>query len=93
MAQRTESKQRAKLTRERVVAAALLIMDEEGLDAVSMRRVGRELGVEAMSLYHHVHDKDDLLMAIREQRALRIRRPRHRRRLGDARPSGGQVVA
>ena len=50
-----------------MVAAALRIVDEEGLDAVSMRRVGRELGVEAMSLYHHVHDKDDLLMAIRER--------------------------
>jgi AcrR family transcriptional regulator len=67
MAQRTEAKQRAKLTRERVVTAALRIVDEDGLDAVSMRRVGRELGVEAMSLYHHVHDKEDLLMAIRER--------------------------
>ena len=37
------------------------IMDEEGLDAVSMRRVAREVGVEAMSLYHHVRDKEDLL--------------------------------
>ena len=52
---------REKLTRERVVDAALRIMDEEGLDAVSMRRVGRELGVEAMSLYNHVRDKEDLL--------------------------------
>ena len=42
-------------------------MDDEGLDAVSMRRVGRELGVEAMSLYHHVRDKDDLLLGIRER--------------------------
>ena len=67
MAQRTDAKQRAKLTRERVVTAALRIVDEDGLDAVSMRRVGRELGVEAMSLYHHVHDKEDLLMAIRER--------------------------
>jgi AcrR family transcriptional regulator len=67
MGQRTEAKQRAKLTRERVVTAALRIVDEDGLDAVSMRRVGRELGVEAMSLYHHVHDKEDLLMAIRER--------------------------
>ncbi len=67
MAQRTERKQREKLTRDRVVDAALRIMDEEGLDAVSMRRVGRELGVEAMSLYHHVHDKEDLLLGIRER--------------------------
>lgn len=67
MTQRSEGKQRAKLTRDRVIDAALRIMDEEGLDAVSMRRVGRELGVEAMSLYHHVHDKEDLLLGIREQ--------------------------
>jgi AcrR family transcriptional regulator len=67
MAQRTESKQREKLTRDRIIDAALLIMDDEGLDAVSMRRVGRELGVEAMSLYHHVRDKDDLLLGIRER--------------------------
>src|SRR4249920_4005972 len=67
MTQRTESKQREKLSRDRIIDTALQIMDDEGLDAVSMRRVGRELGVEAMSLYHHVRDKDDLLMAIRER--------------------------
>ncbi len=67
MAQGTERKQREKLTRDRVIDAALRIMDDEGLDAVSMRRVGRELGVEAMSLYHHVHDKEDLLLGIRER--------------------------
>jgi len=41
-------------------------MDNEGLESVSMRRVGRELGVEAMSLYNHVRDKEDLLDAITE---------------------------
>jgi AcrR family transcriptional regulator len=41
-------------------------MDAEGLDAVSMRRIGRELGVEAMSLYNHVRDKDDILEGIKE---------------------------
>ncbi|MDH4113506.1 MAG: TetR/AcrR family transcriptional regulator C-terminal domain-containing protein [Actinomycetota bacterium] len=55
---------RERLTRDRVVEAALRIMDEEGLDAVTMRRVAREVGVEAMSLYHHVRDKEDLLDAI-----------------------------
>ncbi|HVF07038.1 MAG TPA: TetR/AcrR family transcriptional regulator C-terminal domain-containing protein [Actinomycetota bacterium] len=50
-----------RLSRERIVEAALVIMDTEGLDAVSMRRVAREVGVEAMSLYHHVRDKEDLL--------------------------------
>jgi AcrR family transcriptional regulator len=55
---------RERLTRERVIEAALHVMDEEGLEAVSMRRVAREVGVEAMSLYHHVLDKDDLLQGI-----------------------------
>jgi AcrR family transcriptional regulator len=62
----TDAKQREKLSRDRIVEAALHIMDTEGLDAVTMRRVGRELGVEAMSLYNHVRDKDDLLDGIRE---------------------------
>jgi len=55
---------REPLTRERIVAAAMRLMDNEGLDAVTMRRVAREVGVEAMSLYHHVRDKEDLLDAI-----------------------------
>lgn len=66
MEQGTETKQREKLSRERVVVAALQVMDAEGLDAVTMRRVGRELGVEAMSLYNHVRDKEDLLDGIRD---------------------------
>lgn len=47
-----------------MIEAALRVMDAEGLDAVSMRRVAREVGVEAMSLYNHVRDKDDLLEGI-----------------------------
>ena len=58
------SEQRERLTRERVVEAALAIMDSEGLQAVTMRRVAREVGVEAMSLYNHVRDKDDLLQGV-----------------------------
>jgi TetR/AcrR family transcriptional regulator, tetracycline repressor protein len=54
------------LTRDRVIGAALRLMDEEGLEAVSMRRVAREVGVEAMSLYHHVEDKEDLLDGVCE---------------------------
>jgi len=60
----TDAKPRERLTRDRVIDAALAIMDEEGLEAVSMRRVAREVGVEAMSLYHHVRDKDDLLQGM-----------------------------
>jgi AcrR family transcriptional regulator len=49
-----------------VIEAAMRVMDEEGLESVSMRRVAREVGVEAMSLYHHVEDKEDLLDGICE---------------------------
>jgi TetR/AcrR family transcriptional regulator, tetracycline repressor protein len=58
---------RAPLTRERVIDAALRVMDDEGLEAVTMRRIAREVGVEAMSLYHHVEDKEDLLDGICER--------------------------
>ncbi len=61
-----ESPKREHLTRERVVRTALEIMDREGLESVTMRRVGRELGVEAMSLYNHVRDKEDLLDGVTE---------------------------
>jgi AcrR family transcriptional regulator len=49
------------LTRDRILTAAVGLADEHGLDAVSMRQVGESLGFEAMSLYRHVRDKDDLL--------------------------------
>jgi AcrR family transcriptional regulator len=52
---------RPTLTRAKVLQAAVDLADREGLDAVSMRRLGQELGVEAMSLYTHVRNKDDLL--------------------------------
>jgi AcrR family transcriptional regulator len=65
-AQKVAGPRRERVTRERVIEAAVRIMDQEGLDALTMRRVGRELGVEAMSLYNHVLDKDDLLDGICE---------------------------
>jgi AcrR family transcriptional regulator len=70
-----EVRTRAPLTRERVIDAAVRVMDEEGLEAVSMRRVAREVGVEAMSLYHHVEDKDDLLDGICEHVMARFEFP------------------
>lgn len=57
---------REPLTRERIIRAALGIMDEQGLEAVTMRHIGRELSVEAMSLYNHVKDKEDILGGICE---------------------------
>ncbi|HSL11782.1 MAG TPA: TetR/AcrR family transcriptional regulator C-terminal domain-containing protein [Actinomycetota bacterium] len=61
------TRHREPLTRDQVVDAALRLMDDEGLDAVSMRRVAREVGVEAMSLYNHVRDKEDLLDGVVER--------------------------
>ena len=57
-------KKRLPLTRERVVAAGIAIADESGVDSLTMRRLGSALGVEAMSLYNHVADKDDLIAAM-----------------------------
>ncbi|MFF3843716.1 TetR/AcrR family transcriptional regulator [Streptomyces sp. NPDC002328] len=52
---------RERLTRERVLRAAVAVVDREGLAALSMRRVADELGVEAMALYRYTPSKDDLL--------------------------------
>ena len=52
---------RKPLSRERVLAAAVAIADADGLPAVTMRRLAADLGVEAMSLYHHLPGKDGLL--------------------------------
>jgi AcrR family transcriptional regulator len=52
---------RAPLSRERVLEAGVQLADQGGLEAVSMRRLGQELGVEAMSLYNHVANKDALV--------------------------------
>ncbi len=52
---------REPLTRRRVLDAALALIDREGIEGLTMRRLGRELGIEAMSLYNHVRDKEDLL--------------------------------
>ncbi len=55
---------RPTLNAERVLREALRLADEEGLDAVGMRRLGRELGAGAMSLYHYFASKDALLDAM-----------------------------
>ncbi|MFJ3669977.1 TetR/AcrR family transcriptional regulator [Streptomyces sp. NPDC090106] len=50
-----------RLSRERVLASALDLVDRDGLSALSMRRLGAELGVEAMALYRYAASKDALL--------------------------------
>jgi AcrR family transcriptional regulator len=57
----TGATSRTQLTRQRVVAAAIELADIDGTESISMRRLAQELGVEAMSLYTHVRNKDDLL--------------------------------
>jgi AcrR family transcriptional regulator len=55
---------RVPLNRERVLSAALVLADEEGIESLTMRELGLRLGVEAMSLYNHVANKDDILDGI-----------------------------
>jgi AcrR family transcriptional regulator len=62
----TKRTRRRPLTRERVLTAAIALADEGGIEALSMRRLARELGVEAMSLYNHVANKDEILDGIVE---------------------------
>lgn len=65
MARRAEATvRREPLSRERVLRAAMALADRGGIDALSMRNLASELGVEAMSLYHYVERKEDLLAAI-----------------------------
>ena len=64
MAKKAES--RIPLTKERVLRAALAFVDERGLEALSMRKLAQELGVEAMSLYTHVENKDEIVGGILE---------------------------
>ena len=55
---------REPLTRDRILEAALRFVDQHGLPALSMRKLAAELGVEAMSLYNHIANKEDILAGI-----------------------------
>ena len=55
------AKRRTPLSRELVLRTAIALADERGLSELTMRKLAKELGVEAMSLYNHVANKDDLL--------------------------------
>ncbi|HXN03281.1 MAG TPA: TetR/AcrR family transcriptional regulator C-terminal domain-containing protein [Candidatus Acidoferrum sp.] len=55
------AKRRPALTRDRVLRTAISLADRDGIDLLSMRHLGGKLGVEAMSLYNHVRNKDDML--------------------------------
>ena len=75
---------RLPLSRDRVVAEAMAPADEEGLAALSMRALAGRLGVEAMSLYHHVAGKEDLLDAMVDAVFGEMHLPVRRARTGGA---------
>jgi AcrR family transcriptional regulator len=60
----SNAERRVPLSRERVLRAAVALADGSGLESLTMRRLGQALGVEAMSLYNHVANKDDILDGI-----------------------------
>jgi AcrR family transcriptional regulator len=60
----SKTERRAPLTRERVLRAAIALADQNGLEALTMRKLGQALGVEAMSLYNHVANKNEILDGI-----------------------------
>ncbi|WIV57176.1 TetR family transcriptional regulator [Amycolatopsis nalaikhensis] len=62
-------------SREQILEAARAILDREGWEKLTVRRLAAELGVGATTLYHHVRDKDDLLIQLLEHHAGRLPRP------------------
>ncbi len=60
----TRSQPRVRLSRERVLNTALKLADQGGLESLSMRKLGQELGVEAMAVYYHLANKDEVLDGI-----------------------------
>ena len=66
---------RAPLSRDAILRAAVEYVDEHGLNALTMRRLGEVLGVEAMSIYHHVNGREDLLEGIVERVVSDVRVP------------------
>ncbi|WP_026361519.1 TetR/AcrR family transcriptional regulator [Amycolatopsis nigrescens] len=65
----------ARLARAEIVALARRILREEGVHALSMRRLAKDLGATPMALYHHVRDKNELLFAVLEEETAGLRRP------------------
>lgn len=63
---KSQTGRRAPLSRERIATEALRVIDEAGLEGLSMRALGQALGVEAMALYHHFPGKGQLLDAVAE---------------------------
>lgn len=82
MAKRRKNGPRISLNKERVLSAAIKLADESGIESLSMRSLGQVLGVEAMSLYNHVSNKDEVLAGIIDVVVSKIEVPMN------SRPSG-----
>ena len=65
-----------KIDRNDILTEALALVDAEGISGLSMRRLGQRLGVQAMSLYHHVPDKEAILDAVHEAVLAQLEVPR-----------------
>ena len=63
----TVGHRRAPLTRDSIVTGAIALIEREGPDALSMRRLGARLGVQGMALYHHFSSREELLGAIADE--------------------------
>jgi len=70
---------RKPLTRDAILDAAIELLDRDGMAGLSMRKLGAAVGVEAMSLYNHVPNKDALLDGIHERILLSLDAPTHTR--------------
>ncbi|MFJ9818079.1 TetR/AcrR family transcriptional regulator [Streptomyces sp. NPDC101151] len=64
-----------RLSQEAIISAAQRLLAAEGADGLSMRRLAKELASTPMALYHHVRDKDELLLLLLEEHARSIPRP------------------
>lgn len=72
-----DSAPRGRLNRELVLSTAIAIADESGIESLTMRKLGEQLGVEAMSLYNHVANKGDLLNSMVDAVFAEIELPSH----------------
>jgi AcrR family transcriptional regulator len=72
---KNQSSRRTPLSRERILKAAIKLADKEGIDSISMRKIAGTLKVEAMSLYNHVGNKEDLLDGMVDRVASEIELP------------------
>jgi AcrR family transcriptional regulator len=76
----TRSRTRKPLTKDRVLEKAIALADQDGIEALSMRKLGQALGVEAMSLYNHVGSKGELVGAMADSVIQRFELPDDERR-------------